>query len=184
MWERACLTITTSCAWKGWQKRANVKAGMGSQNTFLGHLFLIPPLITGPFDLAGSNSNGRKHFYSAFYVPGTILSTLHTINAFNSSLSLFEEGSIIISILQIQKLRHGEAVFWSSLVTRWPLLQYFATFFCVQTLWCGRVYAWMITAQYPDMLFLFMPHLPSSARVPEGQTLPLHLCIPKAPWCV
>ena len=91
---------------------------MGSQNTFLGHLFLIPPLITGPFDLAGSNSNGRKHFYSAFYVPGTILSTLHTINAFNSSPSLFEEGSIIISILQIQKLRHGEAVFWSSLVTR------------------------------------------------------------------
>ena len=58
-------------------------------------------VLTGPFDLAGSNSNGRKHFYSALYVPGTILSTLHTINAFNSSLSPFEEGLIIISIVQI-----------------------------------------------------------------------------------
>ena len=71
-----------------------LKAGMGSRNSFLGHLFLTPHLITGPFDLAGSNSNGRKHFYSAFYVPGTILSILHTIDAFNSSLSPSEEKAV------------------------------------------------------------------------------------------
>lgn len=93
-----CLEVGTE---KSECEVQTLKAGMGNRNSFLGHLFLTPHLITGLFDLAGSNSNGRKHFYSAFYVPGTILSTLHTINAFNSSLSPFEEGSIIISILQI-----------------------------------------------------------------------------------
>lgn len=42
----------------------------------------------------------------------------------------------------------------------------------------------MIAVQYTNMLFLFMPHLPSSTRVSEGKTLPFHLCIPKAPCTV